>query len=1114
MHCPTCNSDNPVDLKFCGHCGSPLPQVCSACGFENPSNFNFCGHCGAKLRIEKEKPERRQLTVLFCDLIGSTALSEQLDPEDLRDVVRAYQEAAAEVVERYDGYIAQYLGDGILVYFGYPTAQENDPQRAVLTGLGIIEEMKNLNIKQQPLQALKRSKLALAVRIGVHTGLVVVGEVGTGERREQLALGETTNIAARLQDLAGSNTLVISAVTHRLVDGFFACRPLGFQRLRGISRPLEVYRVLRQSRARDRLDAAEKAMTGLTPLVGRESEMRKLLNCWQQAKEGRGQVVLLTGEAGIGKSRLARVFKEHLTGQAHLWFVCHCSPFHQTTAFYPIVELLQRVFRFKPNDRGEQKLSKLANTLKLYDLPVTDTVPLLTDLLSLPLPESYAPLSLTPSQHKRKMVETFLIIFLKLTTRRPVVILVEDLHWVDPSTVEMLKTLVEQAQRTQVLVIFTFRPMFSPPWPPAAHLTEIPLQRLSPRQSELLAIGVAKGKQLPPELLKQIIDKADGVPIFIEELTKMVLGLGLLVEGEVCYELSGPLPEFAVPSSLNDSLMARIDRLGTVREVTQLGAVLGREFDYKLLRAVAPITEIALQRALAELVQEELLYRSGSLPEARYQFKHALIQEAAYRSLLRRQRQYYHQRVAHILAEQFPDTAHQEPELLARHFSAAALHAEAARAWQQAGERAVRQSASLEAVIHFKKALEALDLLPPSPQRDQQELAVRVALGSPLLMSKGYTSPEVEANYARARQLGQRLDQTPQWASVLCGLWVFYLVRGEYKTALELGHELARIAEQTDNPTVWLEAHRVQGFNFFNLGQLDLAKMHLEKALAIYEPDQHGARVLADTGTDRGVACLSHLALVLWLLGYPDQALVQSDRAVELAGQLAHPYSLAFAWCWAAWLRQLRQETEPSLAMAEASRTLCFDHDFKLLELIASIVAGWATAAQGRIETGLGQLRQKLNDFDQTGAQLGHLHFWVLLADTYLRAGQIDAGLAVVEQALAKLPEKGERFYEAELHRLKGELLLCLGEPAADAALLHQAEACFNRAIVIAAGQQLRAFELKAALSLARLQGQQGRLAAARDQLAAVTGQFTEGRDTADVQQALALLDKLVAETK
>src|SRR5262245_55640938 len=574
--------------------------------------------------------ERRQLTVLFCDLVDSTALAAQLDPEDLREVVRAYQDTCAKVIARFEGHIAQYLGDGLLVYFGYPRAHEDDAQRAVTAGLGMIKAVRQLNTR-----LAQERGVQLAVRLGVHTGLVVVGEMGGGGRHEQLALGDTPNLAARLQDLAAPNTLVISAAALPLLRGFFVCQALGTRLVKGFAQPLEVYQVLYESTARRRLEAA--GSTGLTPLVGREQEVALLLERWAQVKDGLGQVVLLSGEAGIGKSRLVQVLKGQMASEPQAWLTpCQCSPYHQNTALYPLIDLLERVvLRFDRHETPQQKLNRLEGHVVQYGLPLAETVPLLATLLSLPLPADYAPLSVSPAQQKQQIMHVLLTTLLRIAAQQPVLFVMEDLHWVDPTTLEFLTLLVDQGPTARILALLTFRPNFSPPWAGRSHLTQVTLNRLPRRQATELMDRVAHGKALPPEVVAQVVAKTDGVPLFVEELTKMVLESSLLQEQEERYALTGPLPPLAIPATLHDSLMARLDRLATVKALVQLGATLGRTFAYDLLRAVSLWDEATLRQGLHQLVEAEFLYQQGLPPQATYVFKHALIQEAAYQSLLR-----------------------------------------------------------------------------------------------------------------------------------------------------------------------------------------------------------------------------------------------------------------------------------------------------------------------------------------------------------------------------------------------------------------------------------------------------------------------------------------------
>jgi predicted ATPase/class 3 adenylate cyclase len=885
--------------------------------------------------------ERRQLTVLFCDLLGSTALSAQLDPEELREVVRAYQDTCAKVIARFDGYIAQYLGDGLLVYFGYPLAHEDDAQRAVRSGLGMIDAMGQLNTR-----LAQERGVQLAVRLGIHTGLVVVGEVGGGTRQEQLALGETPNLAARLQGIAAPDTLVISATTFQLLGGFFACQPLGTPPLKGQAQPLAVYRVLYESMARSRLEAA--GSTGWTPLVGREQEIGLLLERWGQVKDGLGQVVLLSGEAGIGKSRLVQVLQEHVSTEPQAWLTpCQCSPYYQNTALYPMIDLLERVaLRFEREESPQQKLRKLEGFVVQYGLPLAEAVPLFAALLSLPLPADYAPVTMSPEQQKQQTLHALLTIFLRIAAQQPVLFVMEDLHWVDPTTLELLRLLVDQGPTTRILALFTCRPDFSPPWTGRAHLTQVTVHRLPRRQAVEVIRQVAHGKVLPPEVVEQIVAKTDGVPLFVEELTKMVLESGLLQEREDRYELTSPLPPLAIPATLHDSLMARLDRLATVKGLAQLGATLGREFSYELLRAVSPWDEATVQRGLHQLVEAELLYQQGLPPQTTYVFKHALIQEAAYQSLLKSTRQQYHQRIAQVLEAQFPETVATQPELLAHHYTEAGLHAPAVAYWQRAGERALQSSANLEAVSHVTRGLEVLQALPETREHAQQELALHLTLGPALGSTRGPNAPEVERVYIRAYELGRQVGHMTQLFPALWGLWYGHHARGQYQRACELGEELLGLARQLQDPMLSLEAHRALGNTLFFRGELGLSHTHAQHGLALYDPQQMRAHALR-YGQDSGVACRLFGALCLWMLGYPDQARQWNEAGLTQAQGLLHAYTLAQTLLFSTILHQLCREVSTAQERAEALLALCTEHGFPLYLLWGTVLRGSVLTAQG-----------------------------------------------------------------------------------------------------------------------------------------------------------------------
>ena len=1117
MQCPQCQHENPAYANFCLNCGTRLAQVCPQCQQVLPADAKFCLACGhALLAAPQPAPplahptqvipppttphtpeaERRQLTVLFCDLVGSTTLSGQLDPEDLREVVRAYQAACAEVIQRFDGYIAQYLGDGLLVYFGYPRAHEDDAQRAVRAGLGIVEAIGTLNT-----QLAQEKGVRLAVRLGIHTGLVVVGEMGGGSRREQLALGETPNVAARIQGLAAPDTVLVSTATYRLIAGFFERQDLGTPTLKGVTEPVPVYQILGESAAQSRLDVA--GVTGLTPLVGRETEVTLLRERWAQSTEGLGQVALLSGEAGIGKSRLVHVLTERVVDKGAPRLTLRCSPYHTNSAFYPVIDHLQRLTQGHRDASPEAKLALLEQALQTAGLPLGEAVPLLAALLSLPVPDQYPPLTLSPQRQKQQTQEVLVAWLLAETAQQPVLAVWEDLHWADPSTLELLGLLLDQVPTTRLLMVLTCRPEFQPPWAPRSYVTPLALSRLTRHQVEEMVLRVTGGKALPAEVVRQIVAKTDGIPLFVEELVKTILDAGLVREEAERYVLRAPLPPLAIPATLQDALTARLDRLAPVKEVAQLGAVLGREFAYALLRAVAPMDEPTLQQGLAQLVAAELLYQHGILPQATYLFKHALVQDAAYQALLRSTRQQYHARIAHVLEAQFPATATTQPELLAHHYTEAGLTAQAIPYWQQAGQRALERSANLEAVSHCTTGIELLKTLPETPARTQQSLTLYIALGTALLMTKGQAAPEVEQAYTQARALCQQVGDTPELVPVLLGLWRYYLARSQFHTARELGETLLRLAQQAHGASLSVIAHYALGATWLFLGALPAARQHLEEGIARYTSDQRRAPLFR-MGHDPGVACRVHAAQTLWVLGYPDQALARIREALALAHELSHPYSLAFARCRAAFVFQLFRDVPAVHEQAEAAVTLSTEQGFPQWVAWGASLRGWAWAMQGQGAEGIAEVRQGIATCRATGDALYVPSLCTVLADVADHLGHTEDGLQALTEAHTLVEQHEERWWEAEVCRLRGVLLLRQTGTSQG-----EAETWLQQALDVARRQEAKALELRAAMSLSRLWQQQGKRDAARELLAPIYSWFTEGFDTADLQEAKALLEEL-----
>jgi class 3 adenylate cyclase/predicted ATPase len=1063
---------------------------------------------------EAREAERRQLTVLFCDLVDSTALSERLDPEDLRVVVRAYQQTSAAVIDRYEGRIAQHLGDGLLVYFGYPAAHEDDAQRAVRTALGIIEAIQQLSF---PTVRLPRP---LQARIGIHTGLVVVGEIGSSEKREILALGETPNLAARLQGLAVPNSVIVSATTQRLVAGLFECQDLGPRTLKGLSTSPSVYRVIGESAARSHFEVA--VSKGLTPLIGRDLEIGLLRERWGQAKRGEGQVVLLSGEAGIGKSRLVQALKEQVSSEGALRIEFRCSAYHQNSAFHPILGHLQRILQFVPHEEPQSRLDKLQRTLAVYHFPRADTFPLLAALLSLPHPAGCPPLTLSPQKQKEKTLEALVGWLVEEAEKAAVYSAWEDLHWADPSTLELLHLFLDHVPTASLLVLLTCRPDYRLSWGSRSYLTQLTLGRLGHTQVEMMIKTVTGGKSLPAEVVQQIVSKTDGVPLFVEELTKMVLESGLLSEGEDHYKLTGPLPALSIPSTLQDSLMARLDRLAPVREIAQVGATLGREFSYGLIHAVSPLDEAVLQQGLRQLVDAELIYQRGLPPQAVYFFKHALVQDTAHQSLLKSRRQQLHQQVAQVLEQQFPETIETQPELLAHHYTEASLIAQAVPYWQKAGQRAIGRFANAEAISHLTRGLELLKTSPDTPERTQQELTLQITLGMPLMNTRGYAAPEVERAYARARELCRQMGETPQLFPVLFGLWVFHFVRAELQTARELGEQFLRLAQNAQDRVLLLEAHHLLGTTLFHLGELTSAQTHFEQSIALYDPQQHRSLALL-YGQDPAVVSLTYVALILWLSGSLDQALKKSHEAFTLAQDLGYPHTLAFALDLAAVLQQHNRKGQAVHERAEALSGLSTEQGFALFLARGIFFQGWALAERGRREEGIVQMRQGLATSQATGADLWQPYFLALLAEACGKIGQTEEGLTLLTEVLAAVHKTGERWCEAEVYRLVGELSLRRGERETGRAgeeekiahspihpFTHSSpEECFLKAIEIAQRQQAKSLELRATTSLARLWQQQGKRHEACNTLSEICSWFTEGLDAKDLQEAKALLQEL-----
>jgi TOMM system kinase/cyclase fusion protein len=1044
--------------------------------------------------------ERRQMTVMICSLISSSTLSDYLDPEELHDSLPVYQELCEKVVARFEGQIiARYPGNEMMVYFGYPHAHEDDARRAVHAGLGIIEGMSRLSARLEVEKGIR-----LVAHIGIHTGLVVTGEMDDIYRQGKISIiGDTPGIATQMLSLAEPNTLIISAATYRLIEGFFNCHDLGTRSLKGISQPISVYQVLHESSARSRFDRA--TATGLTPMVGREQETNRLVECWNQTVEGKGNIVLLSGEAGIGKSRLLRTLKEHVVENPQAWLTeLQSSPYFKNSAFYPIINLLeQEEFRFSPEDTPEDKISKLEGYLLQYGFSLPEVMPLLASLLSLPLDNRYPPLNLTPERQKQLTITMLLRLTMERAAQQPSLLIFEDLHWADPSTLEFLEMAVEQVPKNNILALMTFRPDFRSAWANRTNISQIALNKLNRPEVRRLIKLIAGGKELPAEIVQEIETKTDGVPLFIEEMTKMFLNSKQLKKRKDRYELTKPFSQLTVPETLQDMLMARLDQLAPVKEVAQLGAAIGREFSYPLIQSVSKLNDATLQQKLNRLVKAEILEKRGMFPKATFLFKHALMHDATYHSLLKSQRLKYHQQIAQMLMDLFPETADHQPELLAHHFTEAGLDNQAIPYWIKAGERAMQSSAYLETIHQLGKGLELISKSPETPEYFPQELNIQINLGLTYMAVKGYSAAEVETAFLRARELCELLGETPAFISVLIGLFTVYMMRAENRKAYDYGKQIFDLAQNNPEFDLLVDAHYTVADPEFCMGELSSAKEHYEQGSHLYVPERHQSHAIL-YGQDPGIYYLTKGAWAFWLAGYPDQALQKIHAAHELATNLTHIHSITYAPAFGSVIHMLRREPAEAKKLAETAIALSTEHILPHFLYGASIIHGWALVELARDEEGLAQMKEGITGYKAIGAGMYLTSFLVSLAEAYGTMGQYENGLSVLDEALAQVETTEERFFEAEFRRVKAMLQLAISDK-------HQVEAegYLQKSLEIARRQKAKSLELRTVVDLSRFWQQQGENNRARQLLTEVYGWFTEGFDTPDLKNARALLDKL-----
>jgi class 3 adenylate cyclase/predicted ATPase len=1046
----------------------------------------------------RDEAERRQVTVMFSDLVGSTALASCMDPEDLREIVSAFQKCVAEIVNHLGGFVAQYMGDGVVVYFGYPQAQEDDAEQAVRAGLALIAAVAGL-----------KTRAPLRMRVGIATGLVVVGDliIGSGLVPERRIVGETPNLAARLQEIAEPDTVVIAEGTRRLLGNLFEFEDLGAKHLKGFSGPVQAWAVLRASSVASRFEALHTA--GLSTLVGREEESELLLRRWSRAKAGEGQVVLLSGEAGIGKSRLTIALLESLTGEPHTCLRYFCSPQRASSAFYPIIDQMERAVGLAHDDTPQAKLDKFDAMLAKTSTSLQDAV-LFAEMLSLPNDGRYPALELSPQRRRERTLDALTLQIEALSRSSPVLMIFEDVHWIDPTSLEALGREVDRIQTLRVLLIVSYRPDFEPPWVGRPHVTVRTIGRLTQHDVDAMIDQVVGNKPLPVGIRRDIIERTDGVPLFVEEMTKAVLETQSEDESRRAAALV-PSSALAVPASLHASLMARLDRLGPAKELAQIGSAIGRQFSHALLTAVACKPEAELTSGLDRLVQAGLLYRQGVLPNATYLFKHALVQDAAYGTLLREPRRALHARVANTLESEFAEITENQPELLAGHWTQAGQIEKAARLWGKAGQRSAQRSALVEAIQQITLALDQIATLPPAtPELRREEIKLQVALISPLLPVKGYAAQETKAAVRRARLLiekAEALGEPPEdpllLFSVLYGFWVANYVAFNGDVMRELATEFLALAGKQRAKAPLMIGHRLMGLSLLVTGSIAESRAHLDRARALYDPAEH--RPLATRfGQDVGVAILSLRSWALSVLGFRHAALADTERAIKEAREIGQAATLMYA-----------------LLVASITYVICGNYaeaNIIIDELIAvadqtgSLFWGaWALmqrgcvlALTGKASDAVQAITSGITAWRSTGSTAMIPSYLSYLARAHSQLGQFDNAARCIGEAMTALETNKERWHEAEINRIAGEIALLPPEPD-----IAKAEAYFERALAVAREQQAKSWELRAAMSMARLWRDQGKRQQARGLLAAVYGWFTEDLDTLDLKQTKALLDEL-----
>lgn len=1089
--CQKCGAKNKDDAEVCVSCNSPLGVKCPKCAKLNSSLLHYCEFCGTSLI--KNPPvgesgteaERLHLNIMFCDLVGSTALSETLDPEVFRDIVVEYQDVCAKVIEEQGGYIGQYLGDGILVYFGYPKTYEDNSQRAVQAALNILENVKVLSAK-----LVKEEKPGIEIRIGIHTGLVVMGEIGGGEKRERLALGDTPNIASRIQALAEPNEILISEETYKIVQKTINCREKGTHTLKGISVPLTVYQPI--SIELTKSFTKEQKHYDYPP-VGREQPIKQLGIYWNKVLQGRGQTVIIRGEVGTGKSHVINYFTASISDKEAKKIFFKCISYSQNNSLFPFVNILNMLIDIDKDETDAVKLSKVEKFLESLKFNLTESVPVVCSLLSIPLTSGYQSLSSSVRQIMEKTYTLFKNLFFTLSESFPLILIIEDLQFADKLSLELFNRLVHPSNH-KIFYLLSCRKESDIPLNESAGYHLIDLLPLDKENSAKLAIQIAGNKKLPDEIMQLIQEKTQGIQLFIEELMYVILDSDVLKEHEDHYTMKGPLPESLIPATLQDLLFAKLDQLGKAKEIAQIAAVFGRDFTADMLQVISALELETLSEYLNTLVNEAVLVTKGKLPHILFSFKQALMQEKAYQLLLISKRQQYHLMIADALVGNYSVYAKANPDFIAHHYTYGEKLITATEYWHKAGVLSLSRYAYDEAIVFFQKGLELIPRIENEKQKKSLELLLLSGLAPALLTTKGYTDESVGPAFERAYELVSRVRNIPHLTSILSGLWTHYTALGKHKTAFVVAKRLDGIAQRSRDAFVKFEAAKSMGANLFWRGEFIQADKHFSKTLKKFNPEaqyEHGY-LYAEHAI---VSTLSYHALNSWVLGNTQKALESSGTAIAYAKKLSHPFTLIYANGLATILNQLRGDVAQTKIYAKETLQLGERYGFTFWMEMGNIFSRWTAAAKNS-QKGLKEMEDAVQRLRDSGTSLWISNVLAMLAELYGKNKQLKKAHSLIDEASRLAIRNNEKFLTAELLRIKGNLLQSSRKKA-------MAEKLFKKALKTAEKQKAKYFELRAAVSLGSLQDRNRQL------ISSLLKEFPGKEKSMDVLTAQALLKKI-----